>query len=64
MHAHRGSKVCINSLLRFSCYSALLSACEPHKFSFSRSRLRRHASERYLKYKLRHSREGTSATDC
>jgi transposase len=42
-------------------YSALASRT---KFSFSRSRLRRHPSERYLKYKLRHSREGASATDC
>jgi len=37
---------------------------EPAKFSFSRSRLRRPTNERYLKYKLRHSREGASATDC
>jgi len=33
-------------------------------FSFSQSRLRWPPRERYLKYKLRHSREGASATDC
>src|ERR1700752_5303895 len=34
------------------------------KFSISRSRLRRHPSERYLKYKPRHSGRRDSATGC
>jgi hypothetical protein len=58
---NRQSSLLFALFLLLRRYSALASRT---KFSFSRYRLRRHPSERYLKYKLRHSREGTSATDC
>ena len=58
---NRQSSLLFALFLLLRRYSALASRT---KFSFSRSRLRRHPSERYLKYKLRHSREGASATDC
>src|SRR6202140_4072075 len=58
---NRQSSLLFALFLLLRNYSALASRT---KFSFSRTRLRRHPSERYLKYKLRHSREGASATDC
>src|SRR6202162_4120706 len=58
---NRQSSLLFALFLLLRRYSALASRT---KFSFSRSRPRRHPSERYLKYKLRHSREGASATDC
>ena len=58
---NRQSSLLFALFLLLRRYSALASRT---KFSFSRSRLRRHPSERFLKYKLRHSREGVSATDC
>ena len=36
----------------------------PINIPFSWPRLRRHRNERYIRYKLRHSRKRGSATDC
>ena len=58
---NRQSSLLFALFLLLRRYSALASRT---KFSFSRSRLCWPPSERYLKYKLRHSREGASATDC
>lgn len=57
---NRQSSLLFALFLLLRHYSALASRA---KFSFSRSRPRRSPNERYLKYKLRHSREGASATD-
>jgi hypothetical protein len=59
---NRQSSLLFALFLLLRRYSAFTSR---KNFSFSRSRLRRPPSERYLnKYKLRHSSEGGSATDC
>jgi len=58
---NRQSSLLFALFLLLRRYSAL--ACRT-KFSIWRSRIRRHPSERYLKYKLRHSREAASTTDC
>src|SRR5438128_8065718 len=58
---NRQSSLLFALFLLLRRYSALASRTN---FSFSQSRLRLPPSERYLKYKLRHSREGASATDC
>jgi transposase len=58
---NRQSSLLFALFLLLRRYSAFTSRTN---FPFSRSRLRRPPSERYLKYKLRHSSEGGSATDC
>jgi transposase len=58
---NRQSSLLFALFLLLRRYSAFTSRTN---FSFSRARLRRPPSERYLKYKLRHSSEGGSATDC